>query len=134
VAFALALVLAGALAYAVTPVLVVSAQDIAPESPAAAAGMVFGFAAALGALLYLGLGLLQSTIGIGPALAVAFLAPLPAAALAWPVLRRHRPVLDRSDPRALALACACGGAGPLGSAAEVVCAAATRKQCHCAQG
>jgi len=79
--FVAALLLAGMLGYASTPLLVVAAQDLVPEARAAASGMVFGLAAALTGALYFGLGLVQARYGAETALVLAYSAPLLAIPL-----------------------------------------------------
>lgn len=118
--FLLTALAGGALTYAGVPLLVVTAQDLAPRSAAAAAGMLLGLSSALAGLLYLGVGWLQETIGIGPAVLVAYLGLVPAAALARRTLASHsvpRAPAERSAAERIAcacLACACPGSGPLG--------------------
>lgn len=84
--FLAALLLAGMLGYASTPLLVVAAQDLVPDARAAASGMVFGLAAALTGALYFGLGLVQARYGAETALMLAFSAPLLALPLVLPVM------------------------------------------------
>ncbi len=87
-AFFITLVLAGMLGYASTPLLVVAAQDLAPEIEAAASGMIFGLAASLTGVFYFALGLVQSRLGADFALVLAFSGPLVALLIVLPVLRR----------------------------------------------
>lgn len=99
---------AGFFAYMSLPLLVVSAQDLAPKAVAAASGMLIGLSAGLAGLLYVGIGWLQETIGIGNAMAASYLAMLPAAALAFVVLRRHAAsFVARSNAPSLQLPCGC---------------------------
>lgn len=79
---------AGALLYASQPLLIVAAQNSAPQAPAAAAGIVIGIGHALAGLLYVGSGVLQGTIGLAPTMAVTFGLLIPAALLAPHALRR----------------------------------------------
>ncbi|RYH06373.1 MFS transporter [Tropicimonas sp. IMCC6043] len=109
--FAFMLSAAGALSYAATPILVVASQDLAPRSGAAASGMVFGLGSALAGLLYFGIGALQSEVGVGLALSLAFIAPVLAAALALLVLNRVPRVPATSLSEAL---CACATASGTG--------------------
>ena len=74
--------LAGALLYAGQPILVVAAQDAAPENPAAAAGVVMGIGFGIAGLLYVAVGVLQDLIGLAPAMTLSFLLLLPAAVFA----------------------------------------------------
>ncbi len=85
-AFLAALLLAGMLAYASTPLFVVAAQNLAPGASAAASGMIFGLAAALTGALYFGIGLVQTRYGAETAFMLAFSTPLVAVLIALPVL------------------------------------------------
>ena len=66
--FWIILVLAGALTYGSAPLLVVSAQDLAPRAAAAASGMLTGVSAGLASVLYVGVGWVQQELGITAAL------------------------------------------------------------------
>jgi MFS transporter, FSR family, fosmidomycin resistance protein len=87
----IAVVLAGALLYASMPLLVVSAQNLAPNAMASASGMLMGFSAGIAGLLYIGMGRLQESIGLEPSLRVSYLALLPAAVIAFWLLRKLPP-------------------------------------------
>lgn len=131
VAYASALVLAGALVYAATPLLVATVQELAPRAAAAAAGMVFGLSAGAAAVLYLGIGVAQQVIGVEAGLRIAFTTPLLAAAIAWLALEGvdAAPADDRESlTRTL---CRCLTAGPGGSASEACCAVPTKGGCTC---
>lgn len=91
--FYAAAVIAGALLYASNPLMIVAAQELAPESPATAAGMVLGVASALAAALYVGVGFLQEAYGLAAGMTAAFLSLLPASALAAIFLARRTPAL-----------------------------------------
>lgn len=108
--FAALLAAAGALSYAATPILVVAAQDLAPHSGATASGMVFGLGSALAGIMYFGIGALQAEIGVGPALSLAFVAPIASAALSLGVLGRS-PVVPAAPLSETVCACAAAGAG-----------------------
>ena len=97
-AFYAAVAVAGMLTNASIPLLVVSAQDLAPHAVATASGMLMGFTWGIAGVLYVGFGALQEWIGLAPALAASFAFLLPAAALAWFVLRRHRVALSTPEP------------------------------------
>src|SRR5690606_10993155 len=71
--------LAGALLFAHTPLLVLTAQEQSPGAETAAAGVMFGVTAAAGGLLFALLGQWQDALGIGTMLVLSFSA-LPAAA------------------------------------------------------
>jgi len=90
----LAVVLAGGLINAGAPLLVVSAQDLAPRAVAAASGMLMGFSAGAAGVLYLGIGRLQELIGLAPAMRLAYLTLIPGAVVAWAVLTRYRAAAD----------------------------------------
>jgi FSR family fosmidomycin resistance protein-like MFS transporter len=77
----------GALLNASLPVVIVTAQDLAPQSAAATAGMLMGLAHGLAGLLYVGVGALQERAGIATALAATSLLLPVAAFIAWSVLR-----------------------------------------------
>lgn len=81
---------AGALLYASQPLLVVAAQDAAPQAPAAAAGVVLGIGHAVAGLLYVGVGALQGIIGLAPAVTLSFVLLVPAAGIAHRALRHRR--------------------------------------------
>lgn len=72
------------------PVLIVSAQDLAPHAVGAASGMQMGFTWGIAGVLYIGFGALQAAIGLSAALLVSFSFLWPAAFVAMAVLRRHR--------------------------------------------
>lgn len=82
--------LGGALVYASFPLMILSAQDLAPGAVATASGMLMGFATGVAGLLYIAVGALQELIGLTTAMSVAYLALLPAAALSFTVLSHHR--------------------------------------------
>ncbi|HKI56040.1 MAG TPA: MFS transporter [Trueperaceae bacterium] len=89
----LLVIVSGASANAAVPLLIVSAQDMAPGSMGAATGMLMGFTWGTAGVLYLGEGLLQQALGLTPAMVIAFLGLVPAAVLASVVLARHREVV-----------------------------------------
>lgn len=90
-AFFTAVTLAGVLVYASFPLMIVSAQDLAPQAMATASGLLMGLALGIAGVLYIGVGWLQEAFGVTAALSVSFLALVPAALLAWSVLSRHLP-------------------------------------------
>lgn len=92
----------GALLNASLPVVIVTAQDLAPRSAAATAGMLMGLAHGVAGLLYVGVGALQERVGIATALtATSLLLPI-AAFIAWSVLRG---VAQRHDAGTSACPC-----------------------------
>lgn len=83
------ILVAGVLAHACYPILIVSAQHLAAYSAATAAALVMGFATGTAGVLYVGVGALQEAVGIEPALRLTSLTLLPAAWIAFGTLRRH---------------------------------------------
>jgi MFS transporter, FSR family, fosmidomycin resistance protein len=83
-----AVVLAGALLYASMPLMVVSAQNLAPNAMASASGMLMGFSSGIAGILYIGMGRLQESIGLESSLRLSYLALLPAAMIAFWLLRK----------------------------------------------
>ena len=76
------------------PMLVVSAQDLAPHAVAAASGLLMGFTWGLAGVAYIAFGALQEAIGLQSANAVGFAFLVPAAAVAAYVLRRHAAAIE----------------------------------------
>lgn len=96
-AYYVAVAVGGMLTNAAIPLLVVSAQDLAPNAVATASGMLMGFTWGIAGVLYIGFGALQQGVGLVPALATSFTFLIPAAALAWFVLHRHREALSAPE-------------------------------------
>ena len=95
--------MAGLLTYASVPLLVHGAQELAQGRVGAASGMLFGLAGAVAAVLYIGLGWLQTSLGIAPVLGVAFAGLLPARSATSPsngrmATNRSKPIPIRSLP------------------------------------
>lgn len=105
-AFFAAVVLAGALSHAALPVMIITAQDLAPYALATVSGLL-GFAIGLAGVLYAGVGQLQEAVGLAPAMSLAYLAMVPAAALATMVMRRHPNAGDVTDGAATPVGCRC---------------------------
>ena len=89
--------LAGALVNGGLPLMIVAAQDLAPHAVGAASGLLMGFSWGVAGVLYIGIGALQEAVGVAPAMALSFLSLVPAAALAFGVLRRHAAAIDAAD-------------------------------------
>lgn len=87
-AYFLAVALAGALINGGLPLMVVSAQDLAPHAVGTASGMLMGLTWGAAGVLYLGIGALQEAVGFSPAMAVSFLSLVPGAVIANRVLTR----------------------------------------------
>ena len=81
--------LAGLMANAAIPLLIVSAQDLAPHAVAAASGMLMGLTWGTAGVLYLGMGVLQSALGLTSAILIGYAFLVPAAMLAYVVLAKH---------------------------------------------
>lgn len=124
-AFFLAVVAGGALVNAGLPVLLLSAQRLAPGAAATAAGMLMGLPAGIAGVLYAGVGWLEGALGLQGAMAVAYLAAVPGALLAAAVLGRHRPApAPLSRAAAATVGCACAE----GIAAQCACAPAAETE------
>ncbi len=89
----LCIALAGALINGGLPLMVVSAQDLAPHAVGTASGMRMGLTWGTAGVLYLGIGALQQSIGILPAMILSFLTLVPGALLARRVLIKNREAL-----------------------------------------
>lgn len=85
--------LAGGLTNAAIPLLVVTAQDLAPHAVATASGMLMGLTWGTAGLFYIGIGRLQEVWGIEPAMMLSYVFLLPAALLAFVVLTRQQQAL-----------------------------------------
>jgi FSR family fosmidomycin resistance protein-like MFS transporter len=92
--------LAGVLLYASQPLLIVAAQNAAPQNPTAAAGVVMGLGSGLAGLLYIGVGALQGIVGLPTAMALTFSLLVPAAGLTARVLRPTMTGTGRTGGRA----------------------------------
>ncbi|MBS3933278.1 MAG: MFS transporter [Truepera sp.] len=89
-AFFLAVIAAGALVNSGLPLMIVSAQDLAPHAIGTASGLLMGFTWGTAGVLYIGIGWLQEQIGLVPAMSLSFLTLIPGAALAYLVLKTYR--------------------------------------------
>jgi FSR family fosmidomycin resistance protein-like MFS transporter len=96
VGYFIAVILSGMLPNCSIPLLVVSAQDLAPHAVATASGMLMGFTWGIAGVLYIGFGSLQELIGLVPAISAGFAFLLPAALLAHRVLKRNEAAQARS--------------------------------------
>ncbi len=85
--------LAGALINGGLPLMVVSAQDLAPHAVGTASGMLMGLTWGSAGVIYLGIGAIQQAVGIVPALVLSFLTLVPGALIARGVLHRNRETL-----------------------------------------
>ena len=82
IGFFAAVVAAGALSSAAMPLLIVAAQDRAPDAVAAASGMLMGFANGVAGIAFVAVGVLADAAGLQVALLAGFAAVVPAALLA----------------------------------------------------
>ena len=90
----LAVALAGALINGGLPLMVVSAQDLAPHAMGTASGMLMGLTWGTAGVVYILVGGLQEAIGIGPAMALSFTTLVPGALLALKVVRGNAQALS----------------------------------------
>lgn len=90
----LAVAAGGGLVNGGLPLMVVSAQDLAPHAVGTASGMMMGLTWGTAGLIYILIGGLQEVIGIGPAMAIAFITLVPGAFLALRVLRTNAAALS----------------------------------------
>ncbi len=86
--------LAGALVNGGLPLMIVAAQDLAPQSVGAASGLMMGFTWGMAGVLYIGIGALQEWLGVQTAMTLSFLTMIPGALIAFWVLNRHRAAID----------------------------------------
>lgn len=87
VAYFVMVALSGLLVNGGLPIMVMSAQDMAPHAVATASGMLMGLTWGTAGVLYLGIGALQSVIGMDASMALSVLPLLPGAFIAYQVLR-----------------------------------------------
>lgn len=92
---------AGALIHGSAPVLVVSAQDLAPQAVATASGMLMGLAAGTAGIVYIGVGRLQEVLGLAPAMSFVYLLPIAGALVAFYTLGKVSREADESPGAAL---------------------------------
>ena len=88
--------LAGFFVNAAIPLLVVSAQDLAPHALATASGMLMGFTWGTAGVLYIGFGALQQLIGLTQAMSLSYFFLIPAALLALYVLRPSKDAISNT--------------------------------------
>jgi MFS transporter, FSR family, fosmidomycin resistance protein len=86
----LAIFMAGGLANAALPLMVVSAQNLAPHAVATASGMLMGLTWGTAGVLYIFIGVLQEAVGLEPAMRLSYLFLIPAALLALVILSRQK--------------------------------------------
>jgi FSR family fosmidomycin resistance protein-like MFS transporter len=127
--FFLAVALAGALVNAGMPLLLVSAQDLAPRAVGAASGMLMGFAGGSAGLAYIAVGHLQEVVGLTAAMGVSYATLLPGAALAYAVLTRSGATTGGGDREPAPPACACA----MVAGALDACSATSGTPCACAE-
>lgn len=82
---------AGALLGLHGPLLIAKAQELTPGAESAVAGVLLGATSGAAGLIYVGLGVVQSALGVGTTLAAVSLLVLPAAHLAAVTLRPRHP-------------------------------------------
>ncbi len=84
------LVLGGILVNAGLPLMIVSAQDLAPNAIGTASGIMMGFSWGSAGLFYIFVGKMQETIGIEAAMSMAYFLLIPGAILAFYIFRRYK--------------------------------------------
>jgi FSR family fosmidomycin resistance protein-like MFS transporter len=100
---------AGVMLNATGPLIVVAAQEHAPDSVAAASGIVMGLAGGVAGFAFIGIGAAIDVVGLRAGLSIGFLATLPAALIAYRALAGR----ETSEPRVLigamcgCLSCSC---------------------------
>ena len=82
----LCVALAGTLINGGLPIMVVTAQDMAPHAIATVSGMMMGLTWGVAGVLYLGIGALQGAIGMNAAMVLSIVPLLPGALIAYRVL------------------------------------------------
>ena len=70
--------------------LIVTAQNQSPKAAATAAGMLMGFSARAVGFVYVGIGHLQESAGLTPAIMVGYLAHVMGAVLAMVAIRLYK--------------------------------------------
>lgn len=110
--FFITVAMAGMLVNAGLPLMLVTAQDLAPHAVATASGMLMGLTSGTAGLLYIGVGRLQEAIGLAPAMTLSYLTLIPGAFLAALVLTRFAaPTADRAPAERAAVAISAGVCG-----------------------
>jgi FSR family fosmidomycin resistance protein-like MFS transporter len=106
--FFFTVMLAGFLLHASLPLMIVSAQDLAPDAASTAAGMLMGFAGGMAGVIYIGVGRLQELLGVTQAMRLSYFTLIPAALLAFYVLTKYRNTIDQAIQHPIdALSCLC---------------------------
>ena len=95
------------LLYTSSSVMVVAAQDLATQPPAAASGVVVGLTTGVAGALHVALGRLQEIIGLTQGMTVGLAMVIPAAAIALAVLLRHPGAAGRPPTAARPTGAAC---------------------------
>lgn len=106
VSYFVLVILAGALINAGMPLLIVSAQDLSPKNAATASGMLMGFSAGVAGLIYVGIGQLQMTMGLVPAMSIGYLALIAAGVSAVNAFKSRQSATPDLTPREI-LNCVC---------------------------
>jgi FSR family fosmidomycin resistance protein-like MFS transporter len=104
----LMVMLAGVLLHASLPLLIVSAQDLAPDAASTAAGMLMGFAGGMAGIIYIGVGRLQELFGVTQAMSLSYFTLIPAALLAFYALTKYRAEVEQVRQAPInVLSCVC---------------------------
>jgi FSR family fosmidomycin resistance protein-like MFS transporter len=102
--FFVAALTAGVLLNAATPLIIVAAQEHAPESVAAASGIVMGLAGGAAGLAFIAIGAVIDSVGLRAGLSLGFVATLPAALIAFRALADR----EAADAPQLLIGAMCG--------------------------
>lgn len=84
------LVLGGILVNAGLPLMIVSAQDLAPNAIGTASGIMMGFSWGTAGLFYIIVGRMQELVGLEAAMSMAYCLLIPGAILAFYIFRRYK--------------------------------------------
>ncbi len=84
------IMLGGVLVNAGLPLMIVSAQDLAPHAIGTASGIMMGFSWGSAGLFYIFVGRMQDVIGMQAAMSMAYWLLVPGALLAFYIFRRYK--------------------------------------------
>lgn len=82
-------ILSGLLINSCVPLMIITAQDLAPEAIGTASGLLMGFTWGTAGVLYIGIGKIQEVFGLVPSMYLAYLTLIPAAIVAWWLLAKY---------------------------------------------
>lgn len=82
-------ILSGLLINSCVPLMIITAQDLAPEAIGTASGLLMGFTWGTAGVLYIGIGKIQEVLGLVPSMYLAYATLIPAAILAAWLLAKY---------------------------------------------